>query len=376
MFGSELIEVVIAIVGLYILLSIVCSAFREIFEVFQRSKPYYLHRMIFDLLEGDKNKELVCQFYKHPEIYCLFKGEVDFDRITRHTNNLFRFGGDLPSYIPSANFANAILDMAVRGVENNDQSTTANTPALSLLNARNNIAHISSARLRRAILLAIDLAGGDYGKAVANLERWFNSATQRVTGQYKRSTAIIIFLFALAISSALNIDSISLIDYIYRHNSGTPQSVGSTSNNGDAGVAVAASGATAGIPRVPLGWSKEAMIDVVPDKHWLSSLLLTLSKLGGILLTALAASLGSPFWFDLLNKLVQLRNSIPPRERDESSETIDTEQQPIIINSIPSGNPPGDTAPPAEDEDEEGFDGAVAIETKDEELPPATGGVK
>jgi hypothetical protein len=33
----------------------------------------------------------------------------------------------------------------------------------------------------------------------------------------------------------------------------------------------------------------------------------TLSKIFGWLLTALAISLGAPFWFDLLNKFMQLR---------------------------------------------------------------------
>lgn len=35
----------------------------------------------------------------------------------------------------------------------------------------------------------------------------------------------------------------------------------------------------------------------------------------GYLLTALAISLGSPFWFDLLNKLIKLRNSIKPKQQ-------------------------------------------------------------
>jgi hypothetical protein len=34
-----------------------------------------------------------------------------------------------------------------------------------------------------------------------------------------------------------------------------------------------------------------------------------LAKLAGWLITALAAAQGAPFWFDLLNKLLQLRGS-------------------------------------------------------------------
>ena len=35
----------------------------------------------------------------------------------------------------------------------------------------------------------------------------------------------------------------------------------------------------------------------------------------GFLITAIAITLGAPFWFDLLNKIVLLRSSIKPQER-------------------------------------------------------------
>ncbi|MFQ6027733.1 MAG: hypothetical protein ACE5Q6_09600, partial [Dehalococcoidia bacterium] len=43
-----------------------------------------------------------------------------------------------------------------------------------------------------------------------------------------------------------------------------------------------------------------------------------LIKLGGILFTAVAVSLGAPFWFDLLNKFVNLRSggNKPPKASD------------------------------------------------------------
>lgn len=47
---------------------------------------------------------------------------------------------------------------------------------------------------------------------------------------------------------------------------------------------------------IPLGWSE------VPQggKAWLT-------KIVGLLLTALAVSLGAPFWFDMLNKVINVR---------------------------------------------------------------------
>jgi hypothetical protein len=57
-------------------------------------------------------------------------------------------------------------------------------------------------------------------------------------------------------------------------------------------------------------------------------------KFLGLLLTAFAISLGSPFWFDLLNKLVKLRGAGKKDETNISAETSksQTSQVPVIIN--------------------------------------------
>lgn len=42
----------------------------------------------------------------------------------------------------------------------------------------------------------------------------------------------------------------------------------------------------------------------------------------GWLLTALAATLGAPFWFDVLNRIIVIRSTVKPREKspEEGSE--------------------------------------------------------
>ncbi|MBO0321830.1 hypothetical protein J0X14_05940 [Muricauda sp. CAU 1633] len=55
---------------------------------------------------------------------------------------------------------------------------------------------------------------------------------------------------------------------------------------------------------------------------------LNYGNLWGYILTALAISMGSPFWFDLLNRLIQLRNSIRP-SKDEPSKNPATTEVPL-----------------------------------------------
>jgi hypothetical protein len=46
-------------------------------------------------------------------------------------------------------------------------------------------------------------------------------------------------------------------------------------------------------------------------------------KIIGWLLTALAVSLGAPFWFDLLNKFIVIRSAVKPREKSPEEESKD-----------------------------------------------------
>jgi len=43
----------------------------------------------------------------------------------------------------------------------------------------------------------------------------------------------------------------------------------------------------------------------------------------GWLLTALAISLGAPFWFDLLNKFIVVRSTVKPKEKSPEEKSKD-----------------------------------------------------
>jgi hypothetical protein len=60
---------------------------------------------------------------------------------------------------------------------------------------------------------------------------------------------------------------------------------------------------------LPIGWSPTTHPPLSADYSWP-----WLIKVAGWLLTALALSLGAPFWFDLLNKLVNMRHGMTKPE--------------------------------------------------------------
>src|SRR5262249_49358560 len=62
---------------------------------------------------------------------------------------------------------------------------------------------------------------------------------------------------------------------------------------------------------MPIGWNDSSKLYF--QKHPQISVL-------GLLITALAVSLGAPFWFDLLNKTVPIRSTVKPEEKDRPAD--------------------------------------------------------
>jgi hypothetical protein len=99
----------------------------------------------------------------------------------------------------------------------------------------------------------------------------------------------------------------------------------------------------------------------------------------GWLLTAMALSLGAPFWFDTLSRIMVIRSTVKPRGKsgddasgDPSTKPVQTlPLQPNTTNGMLGGQ---DTTFPDSD-DIDGCEVAVQNATSDEDLPAAEGGV-
>jgi hypothetical protein len=94
----------------------------------------------------------------------------------------------------------------------------------------------------------------------------------------------------------------------------------------------------------------------------------------GLLMTILAAMLGAPFWFDLLNKVTFIRSTIKPGEKVVAGAPAPA-QQPV---TTPTQTPQQTPMVSAVHEDHE--DGCVCdvlptTFTTDEELPESKGGI-
>ncbi|WP_437304520.1 hypothetical protein [Sorangium sp. So ce388] len=196
--------------------------------------------------------------------------------------------------------------------------------------------------LRRALATIVDFTVRDMREANIRLERWFNDAMDRAAGRYKRRAQLIISATALVLCIGFNADSIKLAGALSRdaamraamivaaqEMAKTPPREapldGGMDRDEDVMAAVAKGGGAhkqlTGLG-LDITWGVQAPEQMSAPGLWkaLSALLGqglvawlrgVLDRLlsPGILITAAAASLGAPFWFDLLNKLVNLRTA-------------------------------------------------------------------
>jgi hypothetical protein len=233
----------------------------------------------------------------------------------------------------------------------------------------------------------------------------------RVSGWYKRSTSWIIFWIGLAVSLALNVNTITVADYLYRNDSAR-QALVARAQTAVADTAFLQRSyqearATLDSATLPLGWSKgwgapRPLRERPRFEIWFD----VVAPVLGIVLTAVAATFGAPFWFDLLNKVMVVRSTVKPHEKsgEESSEDRqapkgkkaapppEEEAEPpaegaegpragaprLVVAPLVSAAPSRPPSPRDKDSSVDGCDvemAGVGIVTEDEDLPPSEGGV-
>ena len=110
----------------------------------------------------------------------------------------------------------------------------------------------------------------------------------------------------------------------------------------------------------------------------------------GWIITALAAAVGAPFWFDLLNKVMVIRSTVKPHEKSPEESSEDRQMKKPALNEGIEDRGMGPVAPvlPPDNTADAGHpnirDKQSAIDncsvgsdmpTADEDLPEARGGV-
>lgn len=354
MFGLQILDVVIGLFFGYLVLSLGVTAANELLAAWFRRRAWMLRKGVHNLLGDD---QLARQLYGHPLIRGLGQG---------------RRG---PSYIPSRTFAMALLDIVAprtNGARRLPSREEARRP------------------LDQTLALLWDEAGGDADKFRQHVETWFTDSMERVSGWYKRRTQIFLLIWAAVLTVGTNSDTIVIARALWR-DTALRQAVVASAERYVAEQARPAPAPADAVPvgdappppplppdqqadvdfevattryeaamadlaelQLPIGWeepstpaledgdSDEPSLRLVRDDatddwpgaiwapggwgRWMRALD---QHLLGWLLTILAVSLGAPFWFDTLSRIISIRSAgRAPQEAQRSPRAVPGPKEP------------------------------------------------
>jgi len=300
-FGSTVLDVAIGLVFVYLLLAILCTSANELLAGLTKSRASFLKKGITQLLDNqpigaakDQTNAFLEEFYRHPLITGMMQGN-------KH-----------PAYLPSRTFATVITDNLAK----------SRLGRLNIEELEAGIMGMPDGDVKQALVALVHTSGDDLDSALTAIEGWFEDAMDRVTGWYKRRTQIWTLIMAILVTVLANADTVHIARHLWRDpvlrsavveaaktraqkprpsvtveypDPDDPTNPTITSNEGST-VAPEESALLGQM----MGWQGSLTDNTARD--WFERIL-------GWLITILALCLGAPFWFDVLNKFINIRSA-------------------------------------------------------------------
>ena len=343
-------NVCISLVFVFLVFSIVVSGVQEWWAQFRSLRGKWLRLGLLRLIDDDA---LFVRVLRHPLVGGLYRDRKSAEKP--------------PSYVEPKNFALALAAVMLRRaapLQSLSPQAAAAAP-LTFVSLRAAVVALASHKSPTAdsVLPILDDANGDLAAALNGIEAWFTSGMDRVTGWYKAAAQRRLFVIGFVVAAIGNVDTIALYRALDRspdlasqiadrattvvhegklgsitaeqlqNRTFTPQQAqemlklvvdarmdalplgyaclaagaGVIANGNDGKAARAESGST--LERC--GAELAARWQAWSPSDWLVHVL-------GLILTALAATLGAPYWFALLSKIVGIRGSGPKPQIDKT----------------------------------------------------------
>jgi len=301
MFNSAILDVAIGMTFLYVLLSLLCSGLKEYISQVLDLRGNTLKKGLTNLLDAEHVKGL-------------------------YENSLINQSGkknDDPDYIPSRNFVLALFTTVLK-----PEGGTLPTETKGLVEALK-ASDFGDTKAGKSVSLLIQDAGTNLEKAKTNIEDWFNGEMTKVSAAYQKVANIIIFVIAFIVCASFNLDSIQISEKLLDNSTMRNLLVQAASNPDQNVVKMISEANQAGNSgaevknifqqveqlNLPLGWKQDGAW-TCKGMTWGEFFI----KIIGLLITSFAASLGAPFWFNLMQKLLNFRSALKPQKQETASQ--------------------------------------------------------
>lgn len=327
MTGSAMIELAIGLVLLYLVLALFCTVIQEWIAQIWSWRAKNLEAAIIHLLNdgrlsgraGRENASAEARkVLEHPLFRMLAPGGKA--GITA--------ADDRPSYVTSTNFTLALLDSL----------GAREAGGLTPERLRERIAALATSNpaLHGALQPILDAAEGRLREIIKGIEMWFDAAMDRASGWYKRNVKRWLLGLAALLALASNADTVQVALRLSADSSlrAAVATYAATLAPADAAAEARLQELQVELARrleardlegafggLPIGWGQcygpeggfsfGTCYQAAEGGFLAHPVAAVLAKALGLLLTALAASLGAPFWFGLLQKLNAARGTGP-----------------------------------------------------------------
>ena len=286
MFGSTVLDVGIGLIFVYLVFALACSAISEQISQYLGLRANNLWDSLCALLGDRDGTGAAKDLYNHP----LVRGLASKQGSDANAEMDHPADRPMPSYIPSDVFSLVIDEMW-------NSRSKSDLPS----------------DLHKALAPIYAVSNQEVEQARKNIEIWYESAMTRASDWYKRKVQLTIFLVAAILVTATNADSMMIVNKLWSNPTQRTAIVAKAQSSSEGELSSIDSKNTQEVNNL-LGWnqcpeetecSEQAAANAKPNEvgGWAM-------KLFGLLLTAYAAALGAPFWFEILKKLVSAKNSL------------------------------------------------------------------
>ncbi|MCP4151571.1 MAG: hypothetical protein GY757_27760 [bacterium] len=302
MLGSEVLELITGLAFVYLLCSLAGSAIHDWLAGLLNTKATALEKRLAELLESSN---LVEEIYNHP----LIKGTTYkslYDRL------LFR-KKSTPKYIAPNIFSSVLVDL----IEEKGFDIDSLYKGFKETPGDKNVLKSLVKKVEARVTEKTNRVEAEAEKLKANIENWFNDSMSQMSKWYKQRTRFIIFCISLILCGALNVDTIMISKALYQDDAirqaivevagqttaQTPaQETGKKKTPMEKAKELEVKLSELGLP---IGWSNTN--EEKDIKGYPTDFLGWLLKILGILMSTVATSMGAPFWFDVIRKMMRLK---------------------------------------------------------------------
>lgn len=251
-------------------------------------------------------------------------------------------GGDHPSYLSADTFVLALVGSVTGTRLAKDQKVPSFAEVQSAIEA------LQPSKVKSALIANLMAAQGDFAAFRKNAAAWFDDSMERLSGAYKRHLKFISIIVGFIVAVTINADTFA-VGYALWSNpalrtqmaavaadtvqKGLPDKSQPTKTDVENAFKTASESLR---PMLPIGWpisqwlglsdvtttpTQDAKTPPVADAQKKPATKKTfwerleaaapflVVKIPGWFVTALALSLGAPFWFDMLSKIINIRGA-------------------------------------------------------------------